>query len=52
MEFNILDYTKSDALPSAKLEVELEKIGKPTGWFNTMIAAICINRESERKWTK
>ena len=46
MEFNILDYTKSDALLSAKLEVELEKIGKPTGRFDTMIAAICINRDA------
>jgi predicted nucleic acid-binding protein len=46
MEFNILDYTKSDALLSAKLEVELEKIGKPAGRFDTMIAAICINRDA------
>lgn len=46
MEFNILDYTRSDALLSAKLEVELEKIGKPAGRFDTMIAGICINREA------
>ncbi len=46
MEFNILDYTKRDALLSAKLEVELEKIGKTTGRFDTMIAAICINRDA------
>ncbi|MBA5942392.1 MAG: type II toxin-antitoxin system VapC family toxin [Methanophagales archaeon] len=35
IEFNILDYTRSDALLSAKLEVELEKIGKPAGRFDT-----------------
>ena len=46
MEFNILDYTRSDAFLSAKLEVELEKIGKPAGRFDTMIAAICINRKA------
>lgn len=46
MEFNILDYTRSDALLSAKLEVELEKIGKPVGRFDTMIATICINRDA------
>ena len=46
MEFNILDYTRSDALLSAKLEVELEKIGKPAGRFDTMIAAVCINRDA------
>jgi len=46
MEFYILDYTRSDALLSAKLEVELEKIGKPAGRFDTMIAAICINQDA------
>jgi predicted nucleic acid-binding protein len=28
------------------LEKELEKIGKTTGRFDTMIAAICINRDA------
>lgn len=46
MEFSILDYTRNDALLSAKLESELEKIGKPAGRFDTMIAAICINRDA------
>ena len=46
MEFNILDYTRRDALLSAKLEVELEKIGKPAGRFDTMIAAVCIDRDA------
>ena len=46
MEFNILDYTRGDAFRSAKLEVELEKIGKPVGRFDTMIAAICIERDA------
>lgn len=46
IEFNILDYTRSDALLSAKLEVELEKIGKPAGRFDTMIATVCINRDA------
>jgi len=46
MEFNILEYTSSDALLSAKLESALEKIGKPVGRFDTMIAAICINRDA------
>lgn len=46
MEFNILDYTRSDAFLSAKLDVELGKIGKPAGRFDTMTAAICINRDA------
>ena len=46
IEFNILDYTRSDALLSAKLEVELEKIGKPAGRFDTMIATVSINRDA------
>jgi len=31
MVFNILDYTRSDALLSAKLEVKLEKVGSEKG---------------------
>jgi predicted nucleic acid-binding protein len=46
MEFNILDYTWGEAFQSAKLEVELEKIGKPVGRFDTMIATICIERDA------
>ena len=40
----VLDFTPKDALLSAKLESQLEKSGNAAGRFDTMIAAICINR--------
>ncbi|GEM_PF-287807 len=46
LEFTIVDFTRRNALLSAKLEVEVEKRGKPAGRFVTMIAAICINRDA------
>jgi len=42
----ILDYKKDEADLSAKLEVELEKIGNPIGRFDCMIAAICLNNNA------
>lgn len=45
LEFKIVDFTRQDALLSAKLEVDLELRGKPTGRFDAMIAAMCINRD-------
>ncbi|MGC9443366.1 MAG: type II toxin-antitoxin system VapC family toxin [Candidatus Methanospirareceae archaeon] len=46
LEFTIVDFTRRDALRSAKLEVEVEKRGKPAGRFDAMIAAMCINRDA------
>ncbi|AGK61802.1 putative nucleic acid-binding protein, contains PIN domain [Archaeoglobus sulfaticallidus PM70-1] len=42
----ILDFTSKDALLSAKLENKLEKVDNAVGRFDTMIAAICINRNA------
>jgi predicted nucleic acid-binding protein len=46
LEFKIVDFTRRDALLSAQLEVDLELRGKPTGRFDAMIAATCINRDA------
>lgn len=40
----VLDYTREDAHLSARLELETERLGKPTGRIDAMIAAISINR--------
>ncbi len=42
--FDIVDFTKEDANLSAKLEVKAERKGNKTPRFDTMIAAVAINR--------
>jgi tRNA(fMet)-specific endonuclease VapC len=46
LQFSILDYTRNDALLSSKLELEAEKVGKPIGRTDTMVAAIAINNNA------
>ncbi len=41
---DITDFTKNDATLSAKLEVKAEKRGNKIPRFDTMIAAVAINR--------
>ncbi len=43
----ILDYTKTDALLSSKIELEMEEKGTPIERADTMIAAIAITNEAE-----
>lgn len=40
----VLDYTREDARLSARLELEAERRGAPTGRIDAMIGAISINR--------
>ncbi len=42
----VFEFTSKDSLLSAKLESELEKAGNAAGRFDTIIAAICINRNA------
>jgi len=42
----VFEFKADDALLSAKLESELEKAGNAVGRFDTIIAAICINRNA------
>ncbi len=42
--FDVTDFTRSDAVLSAKLEVKAEKKGDKVPRFDAMIAAIAINR--------
>lgn len=42
--FDVTDFTKDDAVLSAKLEVKAEKKGDKVPRFDAMIAAIAINR--------
>lgn len=41
---DVVDFTKDDAALSAKLEVKAEKKGNKIARFDTMIAAVAINR--------
>ena len=41
---DVTDFTKNDATLSAKLEVKAEKKGNKVPRFDTMIAAVAINR--------
>ncbi len=41
---DVVDFTKDDAALSAKLEVKAEEKGKKVPRFDTMIAAVAINR--------
>ena len=43
LQFPVLDYTKKDAVLSSKLELEVEKSGRPALRTDAMIAAIAIN---------
>ena len=40
----VIDFTKNDAILSAKLEVKAEKRGEKIPRFDAMIAAVAINR--------
>lgn len=42
----VFEFKANDALLSAKLESELEKAGNSVGRFDTIIAAVCINRNA------
>ena len=42
---DVIDYTKEDAELSARLEVKAEKKGRKIPRFDTMIAAVAINRD-------
>jgi predicted nucleic acid-binding protein len=44
LTLDVVDFTKDDSILSAKLEVNVEKNGKKTPRFDTMIAAVAINR--------
>lgn len=44
LTLDIVDFTKDDSMLSAKLEVNAEKKGNKTPRFDTMIAAVAINR--------
>jgi len=44
LTLDIVDFTKDDAILSAKLEIKAEKKGNKTPGFDTMIAAVAINR--------
>ena len=41
---DVVDFTKDDAVLSAKLEVKAEKKGEKVPRFDAMIAAVAINR--------
>jgi len=41
-DFKILNYTKKAAEEHAKLRAQLQKIGKPTQHFDSMIAAVAL----------
>ena len=41
---DVIDFTKDDAALSAKLEVEAENSGNKIPRFDSMIAAVAINR--------
>lgn len=42
----VLDYTKKDAMLSARLEFEVEKGGRPVRRTDSMIAAVAINNNA------
>jgi len=42
----VLDYTKKDAMLSARIEFEAEKGGKPVRRTDSMIAAVAINNNA------
>jgi len=44
LTLDVVDFTKDDSILSAKLEVKAEKNGNKTPRFDTMIAAVAINR--------
>ena len=44
LTLDIVDFTKDDAILSAKLEIKAENKGNKTPRFDTMIAAVAINR--------
>lgn len=44
LTLDVVDFTKDDSILSAKLEVKAEKNGIKTPRFDTMIAAVAINR--------
>jgi predicted nucleic acid-binding protein len=44
LTLDVVDFTKDDSILSAKLEVKAEKNGDKTPRFDTMIAAVAINR--------
>jgi tRNA(fMet)-specific endonuclease VapC len=44
LTLDIVDFTKDDSILSAKLEIKAEKKGYKTPRFDTMIAAVAINR--------
>ena len=44
LTLEIVEFTKDDSRLSAKLEVKAEKKGNKTPRFDTMIAAVAINR--------
>jgi len=43
----VLNYTKRDAELSSRIELELERKGKPTSRTDAMIAAITINNQAK-----
>jgi tRNA(fMet)-specific endonuclease VapC len=47
LQINTIEFNKKDAELSAKIEFELEKIGKIISRTDTMIAAIAINRKAK-----
>jgi tRNA(fMet)-specific endonuclease VapC len=46
LQLPVLDYTKKDAMLSSKLELDVEKAGKPIQRTDTMVAAIAINNNA------
>lgn len=42
--FDVVEFNKDDANLSAKLEIEAERKGKKASRFDSMIAAVAINR--------
>ena len=47
MQINTIEFNKSDAELSAKLEIEAEKRGRMISRIDTMIAAVVINRKAK-----
>ena len=42
---DVIDFTKEDAALSARLEMDMEKMGKKIARMDSMIAAVAINRK-------